>query len=176
MEAQERLDSSSPDLQSRQGSRPTHRSQQRDTWTGRRRTPALPDRLRAKSLQRRSPRGRSVNRRAGPRGDYLRPVLPAGRLRAAAVSDVVLEWRQGLGATAMPVALAWLLRRSPNLVLIPGTSSLAHLRENLAAAGLDLTGDVLGELDGLTQPPPVICMSQYLATSPSEAVMDSIPM
>ena len=39
-----------------------------------------------------------------------------------------------LGATPMQVALAWLLRRSPNILLIPGTSSVAHLRENLAAA------------------------------------------
>jgi aryl-alcohol dehydrogenase-like predicted oxidoreductase len=54
-----------------------------------------------------------------------------------------------LGATQMQVALAWLLRRSPNILLIPGTSSVAHLRENLAAAGLTLPDDTLKELDGV---------------------------
>jgi aryl-alcohol dehydrogenase-like predicted oxidoreductase len=51
----------------------------------------------------------------------------------------------------MQVALAWLLRRSPNVILIPGTSSLAHLRENLAAAELDLSDEALVKLDGVTQ-------------------------
>ena len=80
------------------------------------------------------------------------PFFPLGGfapLQSATLSRVA----QGLGVTPTQVALAWLLRRSPNLVLIPGTSSLAHLRENLAAAKLDLTGDVLEELDGLTQRP-----------------------
>lgn len=54
-----------------------------------------------------------------------------------------------LGATPMQVALAWLLRRAPNLLLIPGTSSVAHLRENLAAADLDLPADALAELNGI---------------------------
>jgi pyridoxine 4-dehydrogenase len=52
-----------------------------------------------------------------------------------------------LGASPHQVALAWLLRRSPTMVLIPGTSSLAHLRENVAAADLLLTPDALAELD-----------------------------
>jgi aryl-alcohol dehydrogenase-like predicted oxidoreductase len=52
-----------------------------------------------------------------------------------------------LGATTMQVALAWLLRRSPNILLIPGTSSVEHLRENLAAAEVDLPEDVLRTLD-----------------------------
>ncbi|MBR8297403.1 aldo/keto reductase family oxidoreductase [Burkholderia cenocepacia] len=52
-----------------------------------------------------------------------------------------------LGATPMQVALAWLLHRAPNLLLIPGTSSVAHLRENLAAADLDLPADALAALD-----------------------------
>jgi aryl-alcohol dehydrogenase-like predicted oxidoreductase len=52
-----------------------------------------------------------------------------------------------LGATPMAVALAWLLRRSPNILLIPGTSSVAHLRENAAGAALTLSGDDLAELD-----------------------------
>ena len=54
-----------------------------------------------------------------------------------------------LGATPMQVALAWLLRRSPNILLIPGTSSRAHLRENLAAAELELPADAVAELDAI---------------------------
>ena len=54
-----------------------------------------------------------------------------------------------LGATPMQVALAWLLHRSPNILLIPGTSSLTHLHENLAAAKLTLSSQTLAELDGI---------------------------
>jgi aryl-alcohol dehydrogenase-like predicted oxidoreductase len=54
-----------------------------------------------------------------------------------------------LGATPMAVALAWLLQRSPNILLIPGTSSVAHLRENVAGAGLALPEDALAELNGI---------------------------
>ena len=57
-----------------------------------------------------------------------------------------------LGATPMQVALAWLLHRSPNILLIPGTSSRGHLRENLAAADLRLPADALAELDGIAKP------------------------
>jgi aryl-alcohol dehydrogenase-like predicted oxidoreductase len=54
-----------------------------------------------------------------------------------------------LGATPMQVALAWLLHRSPNILLIPGTSSVAHLRENLASAQLTLSPENLSELDAI---------------------------
>jgi aryl-alcohol dehydrogenase-like predicted oxidoreductase len=54
-----------------------------------------------------------------------------------------------LDASAQQVALAWLLRRSPTTVLIPGTSSVAHLRENIAAADLVLPDDAIAELDGI---------------------------
>ncbi|MYW21362.1 oxidoreductase [Streptomyces sp. SID2955] len=54
-----------------------------------------------------------------------------------------------LAASPQQVALAWLLRRSPNIVLIPGTSSPAHLRENIAAASLELPDDAMAELDGV---------------------------
>jgi pyridoxine 4-dehydrogenase len=54
-----------------------------------------------------------------------------------------------LGESAQAVALAWLLERSPNILLIPGTSSVAHLRENLAAATLDLPADAIAQLDGI---------------------------
>jgi pyridoxine 4-dehydrogenase len=56
---------------------------------------------------------------------------------------------QKLGATPMQVALAWLLQRSPNILLIPGTSSVGHLRENLAAAELKLPADVIAVLNGI---------------------------
>ncbi|MFF3438778.1 oxidoreductase [Streptosporangium sp. NPDC002721] len=54
-----------------------------------------------------------------------------------------------LGATPFQVALAWLLRRSPTILLIPGTSSVAHLRENVAGAGVELPADALKELDAI---------------------------
>jgi len=54
-----------------------------------------------------------------------------------------------LGAKPMQVALAWLLHRSPNILLIPGTSSVAHLRENLAAGSLTLPPQTLADLDGI---------------------------
>ena len=54
-----------------------------------------------------------------------------------------------LGATSMQVALGRLLQRSPNLLLIPGTSSVAHLRENVAGAGLDLPPEALATLHRL---------------------------
>lgn len=49
----------------------------------------------------------------------------------------------------MQVALAWMLRRAPNILLIPGTSSVAHLRENLAAAEMTLPEEALAKLDGI---------------------------
>jgi aryl-alcohol dehydrogenase-like predicted oxidoreductase len=73
------------------------------------------------------------------------PYFPLGGftpLQSAALSNVAA----GLGATPMQVALAWLLHRAPNILLIPGTSSLGHLRENLAAAELKLPDDVLATL------------------------------
>ncbi|HDR9800173.1 TPA: aldo/keto reductase family oxidoreductase [Burkholderia cenocepacia] len=74
------------------------------------------------------------------------PYFPLGGfspLQSSTLSDVAGR----RGATPMQVALAWLLRRAPNLLLIPGTSSVAHLRENLAAADLDLPADALAALD-----------------------------
>jgi len=64
-------------------------------------------------------------------------------------SSVLNEVAAALGATPMQVALAWLLHRSPNILLIPGTSSLAHLRENLAAGRLALSPQTLAKLDGI---------------------------
>jgi pyridoxine 4-dehydrogenase len=62
-------------------------------------------------------------------------------------SSALTEIAQTIGATPMQVALAWLLQRAPNILLIPGTSSVAHLRENLAAASLTLSGEILAKLD-----------------------------
>ena len=67
-------------------------------------------------------------------------------LQSSALSDVA----DNLGATPMQVALGWLLRRAQHILLIPSTSSLAHLRENLAAAELKLPDEVRQCLDGLT--------------------------
>ena len=64
-------------------------------------------------------------------------------------SSILSEVAQRLDATPMQVALAWLLRRAPNILLIPGTSSRAHLLENLAAAELDLPPDAIAALDGI---------------------------
>ncbi len=63
------------------------------------------------------------------------------------------EVAKSLDATPMQVALAWLLHRSPNILLIPGTSSVAHLEENLKAAELELSDDVLQKLDGISGEP-----------------------
>ena len=78
------------------------------------------------------------------------PFFPLGGftpLQSTTLSDVARR----LAATPMQVALAWLLQRSPNLLLIPGTSSVAHLRENLASVDLRLSPDVVAELDGIAQ-------------------------
>ena len=64
-------------------------------------------------------------------------------------SSALTEIAQTIGATPMQVALAWLLQRAPNILLIPGTSSVAHLRENLAAARLTLSGEILAKLDAI---------------------------
>ena len=74
------------------------------------------------------------------------PFFPLGGftpLQSSVLSDVARR----LGATPMQVALAWLLARAPNLLLIPGTSSVAHLRENLAAVDLALPDDARAALD-----------------------------
>jgi len=83
------------------------------------------------------------------------PFFPLGGftpLQSTALTEVA----KGLGATPMQVALAWLLRRAPNILLIPGTSSIGHLRENLAGADLELPRETAAALDqiasGLAQP------------------------
>lgn len=76
------------------------------------------------------------------------PFFPLGGftpLQSSGLSAVA----QQLGATPMQVALAWLLKRSPNILLIPGTSSVAHLRENLAAGALSLPPEALAQLESI---------------------------
>jgi pyridoxine 4-dehydrogenase len=76
------------------------------------------------------------------------PFFPLGGfspLQSSALSAVAGR----LGSTPMQVALAWLLHRSPNILLIPGTSSIAHLRENLGAGQLTLSPQTLAELEGI---------------------------
>jgi aryl-alcohol dehydrogenase-like predicted oxidoreductase len=76
------------------------------------------------------------------------PFFPLGGftpIQSSALSDLA----HTLNATSMQVALAWLLHRSPNILLIPGTSSVAHLRENMQAAQLRLSDAVLVELDAI---------------------------
>ncbi len=79
------------------------------------------------------------------------PYFPLGGfspLQSSALDDVAAS----LGATPMAVALAWLLQRSPNIILIPGTSSRQHLRDNVAAADLDLPADAVNTLDAIARP------------------------
>jgi pyridoxine 4-dehydrogenase len=74
------------------------------------------------------------------------PFFPLGGfspLQSAELSAVAAD----IGATPLQTALAWLLRRAPNILLIPGTSSVAHLRENLAAAELALSGEAMARLE-----------------------------
>jgi pyridoxine 4-dehydrogenase len=83
----------------------------------------------------------------GKQGIAYVPFFPLGgftRLQSQTLSDVAKR----LETSPMCVALAWLLQRAPNLLLIPGTSSVAHLHENLAAADLVIPQDMLAELDG----------------------------
>ena len=76
------------------------------------------------------------------------PFFPLGGFTPIQSSELS-KIAQELGATPMQVALAWLLHRAPNILLIPGTSSLEHLRENLKAAQLTLSSDVLAGLDAI---------------------------
>lgn len=86
----------------------------------------------------------------GQKGIAYVPFFPLGGftpLQSGTLSAVA----QRLGATPMQVALAWLLARAPNMLLIPGTSSSGHLKENLAAAEVVLADDVLAELEGIAE-------------------------
>jgi pyridoxine 4-dehydrogenase len=93
---------------------------------------------------------RLIDELAGQGIAYV-PFFPLGGftpLQSTTLSQVA----QRLGATPMQVALAWLLRRAPNILLIPGTSSVAHLRENLAVAELDLPQHAIAALNRVGTP------------------------
>jgi len=79
------------------------------------------------------------------------PFFPLGGF-SPLQSSVLDSTAESLGATAMQVALAWLLQRSPNILLIPGTSSVAHLRENLKAATLQLPPEIITKLNSIGAP------------------------
>jgi aryl-alcohol dehydrogenase-like predicted oxidoreductase len=76
------------------------------------------------------------------------PYFPLGGF-SPLQSSKLNEVAASLDATPMQVALAWLLQRSPNILLIPGTSSVEHLRENLAAATLQLPSETIAALDSI---------------------------
>jgi aryl-alcohol dehydrogenase-like predicted oxidoreductase len=76
------------------------------------------------------------------------PFFPLGGFSPLQSEELASVARE-LETTPLQIALAWLLQRSPNILLIPGTSSLSHLRENLAAASLQLPDDVLERLDAI---------------------------
>jgi len=78
------------------------------------------------------------------------PFFPIGGF-SPLQSDTLEEVANGLHATPMAVALAWLLHRSPNILLIPGTSSSAHLRENVTGAALTIPEEDLAKLDGIAE-------------------------
>jgi pyridoxine 4-dehydrogenase len=76
------------------------------------------------------------------------PYFPLGGF-SPLQSETLTAVAKRLDASPLSVALAWLLQRSPNLLLIPGTSSVAHLRENVAGAALELPADAVAELDAI---------------------------
>lgn len=88
----------------------------------------------------------------GQKGIAYVPFFPLGGFTPLQ-SDTLSAVAQRLDATPMQVALAWLLARAPNMLLIPGTSSTQHLKENLASAELMLADDVLAELEAIGHNP-----------------------
>jgi len=90
--------------------------------------------------------GDALIRQLASDGIACAPFFPLGGfspLQSKLLSAVAAE----LGATPMQVALAWLLQRSPSIVLVPGASSVEHLQQNLAAAGLRLPAEAIAGLD-----------------------------
>lgn len=84
----------------------------------------------------------------GKQGIAYVPFFPLGGF-SPLQSDVLASVAQRMGASQLNVALAWLLQRAPNMLLIPGTSSVAHLRENLTASELKIAPEWLAELDAM---------------------------
>jgi aryl-alcohol dehydrogenase-like predicted oxidoreductase len=98
-------------------------------------------------------RGAPVLQECLSRGIAFVPFCPLGWPRGAdnpvLTSPAVIRTAARLGITAAQVALQWLLQLAPNVLLIPGTGSVAHLRENLAAEGVTLDGQALRDVDGV---------------------------
>jgi len=88
------------------------------------------------------------------RGIAYVPFFPLGGFTPLQ-SSALNEAAASLQATPLQVALAWLLQRSPNMLLIPGTSSVAHLRENLQAAAIEIPPEVLADLDSIAGKGPL---------------------
>ena len=103
------------------------------------------DRLRAEPLQPRRPRAEHVLDRCTERGHRLHPVVPVAHRRRPAGGPLDRGGKHH-GATPSQLALAWLLHRSPVMLPIPGTSSVAHLEENVAAAAIELSPDDIAAL------------------------------
>ncbi|ROP55232.1 oxidoreductase [Streptomyces sp. PanSC9] len=93
-------------------------------------------------------RDEALLRRTAAEDIVFVPYFPLGGFTPLQ-SETLAKVATRLEASPQQVALAWLLRRSPNIALIPGTSSVAHLRENIAAAALVLPDDAVAELDGI---------------------------
>ncbi|SEC30031.1 Predicted oxidoreductase [Streptomyces sp. 2231.1] len=93
-------------------------------------------------------RDEALLRRTAAENIVFVPYFPLGGFTPLQ-SETLAKVAARLEASPQQVALAWLLRRSPNIALIPGTSSVAHLRENIAAAALVLPDDAVAELDGI---------------------------
>jgi pyridoxine 4-dehydrogenase len=87
--------------------------------------------------------------RCAREGIAFAPFFPLGGFTPLQ-SDVLDRVAARVGTSAQQVALAWLLQRSPTIVLIPGTSSVEHLRDNIAAASLEMPADVIEELDTIS--------------------------
>jgi aryl-alcohol dehydrogenase-like predicted oxidoreductase len=107
-----------------------------------------PGGVRTELLQHRQPGGRGGAHGNGRAAHRVRAVLPLGGF-SPLQSDVLESVAKRLGATPTAVAQSWLLQHSPNIMLIPGTSSVAHLRENIAGAALTLPADAVAELDAI---------------------------
>lgn len=86
----------------------------------------------------------------GQQGIAYVPFFPLGGFTPLQ-SDVLASVAKRMDASPLLVALAWLLQRAPNILLIPGTSSVAHLRENLTASELKISPQMLAELDAVAQ-------------------------
>lgn len=104
--------------------------------------------MRAESLQPGAPSGRCAVDETARAGIAFAPFFPLGGF-SPLQSDVLAAAAKSLEKTPLQLALAWLLQRSPNMLLIPGTSSVAHLAQNLEAAEVRIPAELVTQLDGI---------------------------